>query len=605
MSFVHPAVGATYLPDHHCNFTVWAPRKTSVEIIVNNIPHRMEKGVMGYWSVTVPNVSPGAEYTYQLDGQGRFPDPASRSQPSGVHGPSSVVSNDFEWNDSNWRGLELREMIIYELHVGTFTKEGTFEGVISKLPYLRELGINTIELMPVAQFPGSRNWGYDGVLAFAVQESYGGALGLKKLIDAAHAHEIAVVLDVVYNHFGPEGNFLPQFGPYFTEKYKTPWGKAVNFDDEYCDGVRNYFLQNALMWLDEFRMDGLRLDAVHSIWDSSANHFVKELNDNVRQLEISSGRKKVLIAEFDLNNPRYVSAIDKGGYGLDGQWVDEFHHALHSVVTGEKSGYYEDFGDLRHLSKSFRDSYVYTGEYSVHRKRSFGVNPAELPYSKFVVFAQNHDQIGNRMLGDRLSTQLSFEGLKLTAAAYLLSPHVPMLFMGEEYGEKNPFQYFISHGDDNLVEAIRKGRKEEFSKFSWSGDVPDPQAEKTFLDCKLSWSFEMHDQSLKLLNYYKYLIRFRKSRQAMKGEVRSSVQVHDIRDKNILAFERDFADDKILVILNFEKHPWTFHIPSPGIYKKIFDSSESDWGGPGHSSVVNPNTIELNPESAIIIEIKK
>jgi maltooligosyltrehalose trehalohydrolase len=363
MDNVLRAVGVHQAPTGTYRFTVWAPSKNKVELIVDDqSPLSLERDEYGYWSTEIKSLKGTERYCYRIDGKD-LPDPASRFQPDGVHKASCLIDTYFDWTDQNWNGIALQDMVIYELHVGTFTKEGTFAGVISKLDYLVELGVNAIEIMPVAQFPGSRNWGYDGVFPFAVQASYGGAVGFKKLINAAHTKGIAVILDVVYNHLGPEGNYFGEYGPYFTHKYKTFWGQAINYDDAWCDGVRNFFWQNALMWLDEFHVDGLRMDAVHAIWDFSALHFIEELTTRVNELEKRSGCKKILIAEIDLNNPRYISPKSRGGYGMQGQWIDEFHHALHSLVTGEKDGYYEDFGDAKHFAKALRDCYVYTGEY--------------------------------------------------------------------------------------------------------------------------------------------------------------------------------------------------------------------------------------------------
>jgi maltooligosyltrehalose trehalohydrolase len=522
-----------------------------------------------------------------------------------VHGPSAIVDEEFAWTDAGWKGVALSDMVIYELHTGTFTDEGNFGGIISRLGYLKNLGINTIELMPVAQFPGSRNWGYDGVYPFAVQDSYGGSSGLKELVNAAHANGIAVILDVVYNHLGPEGTYFNAFGPYFTDKYKTNWGKAINFDDAWCDGVRHYYWQNALMWLSEYHIDGLRLDAVHSIWDNSAPHFIEVLVRKVKALEEKTGTRKVLIAEFDLNNPRYIQSPSAGGYGLDGQWADEFHHALHSLVTGEKDGYYEDFGDIVHLERSFRDSYVYSGQYSVHRKKTFGMQPVETGYDQFVVFSQNHDQIGNRMLGDRLSTHLSFESLKVAAAAVIFSPHVPMLFMGEEYGEKRPFQYFISHTDEELIRLIRKGRKEEFSYFKWEGELPDPQDEKTFRQCVLSWNHLSGDGQA-LHDYYKHIIGLRLHHAALRSRSRDSLQLASGDGQKLIAFTRKAEDERLLVVLNFEKAVSTLDAIDLGIVRKIFDSSSTNWKGPGEiDNAGNSRLIRINPESAVIYECNK
>lgn len=601
-------VGAFYQKDGSCLFKVWAPQRKNVELVIESKgpkAYGMNKDEWGYWSLTLDYVDPDTSYFFHVDQEGKFPDPASRAQPQGVHGPSRILDPQFIWSDHPWKGIPLGDMIIYEIHIGTFTSSGDFEGVISKLDYLKDLGINAIELMPLIEFPGKRNWGYDGVFPFAVHHEYGGATGLKKLVDQAHQLGIVVILDVVYNHLGPEGNYFSMYGPYFTTKYQTGWGKAMNFDDAWCDGVRNFYWQNAIMWLDEFHVDGLRLDAVHAIWDFSAQHFIERLSEKVRDLERQTGRKKVLIAEFDLNNPRYINPPVRGGYGLDGQWIDEFHHALHSVVTGETDGYYEDFGDIKHLAKSFKDSYVYTGQYSKHRKKYFGVLPEINPYSQFVVFAQNHDQVGNRMLGDRLTAKLSFEGLKLVAATLLLSPHVPLLFMGEEYGEENPFQYFISHTDEDLVAMVRAGRKKEFSYFNWQDEVPDPQAEETFNRCKLSWSDKDKVGGI-LWRYYQHLISFRKERLAMQGRERQHLKMIEIPEKKVICFERFYESDRLLIVLNFELGPVTFTYPLIPGSKIIFDSSAQTWRPDGETlqsiiSAVDP--VVMNPQSVLIFEL--
>lgn len=606
MSYTYPNVGADYKKDE-CIFTVWAPGKKNVELLTNGAAHTMRQDERGYWSVKIAGLQPGNTYQYRLDNDKDFPDPASKHQPEGVHGPSAISDPFFEWTDHKWKGISMNDMILYELHVGTFSEEGNFEGVISKLDYLQQLGITAIEIMPVAQFPGERNWGYDGVYPFAVQNSYGGVQGLKQLVDKAHSKGIAVVLDVVYNHQGPEGNYLTQFAPYYTEKYKTPWGSAINFDDAYCDGVRNYYWQNALMWLDEFHIDGLRLDAVHAIWDFSAEHFIAALKQKVNGLEKRTGRKKILIAEFDLNNPRYINDPAKGGYGLDAQWIDEFHHALHSVITGEVNGYYEDFGEMWHIAKALKDSYIYTGQYSKHRKKNFGLLPAENPYSQFVVFAQNHDQVGNRLNGNRLTTQISFEASKLIAAIVLLAPQVPLLFMGEEYGETNPFQFFIHHSDKELVEIVRKGRKEEFHYFHWQGEVPDPQSEEIFRQCKLSFSHEHDERAAVLLDYYKKLIALRKTHPALQARDRNSITVYHRPEENkLIGFTRRHEQKQILVVLNFDSEPGCFSWTMNAGGKKILDSSDTAWKGPG---AITPHEIKaqqrisMNPQSAVIFEI--
>ena len=605
MENLYQPVGAFY-KDGKCEFKVWAPLKKSVHLLISapfvkEIP--LEKDESGYWKTTVDNVEPGLRYQFKLDDDLVRPDPASLSQPNGVHEASEVIDRNFEWTDQNWRGISMGDAIMYELHVGTFTPQQNFEGVIQKLDYLLDLGTNTIEIMPVGQFPGNRNWGYDGVYCYAAHNTYGGANGLKKLVNAAHEKGIAVVLDVVYNHLGPEGGYLSDYGPYYTSRHKTPWGNALNFDDEYSDGVRNYFMRNALMWLDEYHIDGLRMDAVHAIVDYGAVHFMQLLNSEVRKLEEKTNRHKFLIAELDLNNPRYINPESKGGYGLDGQWIDEFHHALHGVLTGETNGYYEDFGTLQYLEKAFRDTYVYNGCYSPHRKKLFGATANENNYHQFVVFSQNHDHIGNRMLGDRLTTTLSFEQLKLAAATVLLSPYVPMLFMGEETVEKAPFLYFTSHSDADLIKSVTEGRKKEFSHFAFEGDFPDPQAEETFHKSMLSW--KQGKEGTAMFLFYKQLISIRKGRKALQAKERDSMAVYPVNDGHVLTINRKTEDDALIIVFNFNSEKAQYTLPAQQSGKKIFDSSDASWLGDGAvtPNEVSPNqSFPLNPFSVLIFE---
>ncbi|WP_295129129.1 malto-oligosyltrehalose trehalohydrolase [uncultured Chitinophaga sp.] len=601
----YPKAGAILLNAGICEFRVWAPFRKRVELVISS-PVTEQLDMLpeeeGYWSYSMPGCPSGLRYHYLLDGELHRPDPASRSQPDGVHGDSEVTDTDaFNWSDHGWKGIALKDMLIYELHTGTFTPEGTFDSIISRLDELLHLGINTIEIMPVAQFPGTRNWGYDGVFPFAVQNSYGGLKGLKQLVNAAHEKGIAVLLDVVYNHLGPEGNYFNDFGPYFTEKYRTPWGSAINFDDNWCDGVRGYFIQNALMWLDEFHIDGLRMDAVHAYWDCSAVHITQELSVVVKELEQRTGRKKVLIAEIDLNNPRYISPVTEGGYGLGGQWSDEFHHALHSVLTGERNGYYEDFGETEQLATVLENGYAYTGQYSNHRKRRFGASPKQLACGQFVVFIQNHDQTGNRMKGERLSSLVDKEALKLSAAAMLLSPYVPLLFMGEEYGETNAFSYFTSHSDKELIKAVREGRKKEFAAFHGEEEAPDPQDEALFRSSILSWNTQTP-----LYEYYRHLISLRKTHAAMRSDARDDMVVHPVYHSAVLAFERVSGGGRLLVLLNFSKTEQTC-APAPGYrLKKISDSALVQWNGNGVEAaeqVAPGGIINLQPLAAVVYEM--
>ncbi|MBU1821864.1 MAG: malto-oligosyltrehalose trehalohydrolase, partial [Bacteroidetes bacterium] len=412
-------LGVNFGSDGGARVVVWSPEADTVELVVADTRLALAKKEYGYWELETRTIKPGDLYHFSVNGKDKLPDPASLAQPQGVHGPSQAVNlPTFAWNDDGWTST-LDDYIIYELHTGTFTPEGTFAGIEQKLDYLKELGITAIEIMPVAQFPGARNWGYDGVFPYAVQDSYGGAHALQHLVDACHARGLAVVLDVVYNHLGPEGNYLDAFGPYFTDKYNTPWGRAVNFDDAWCDGVRRYVIENVLMWFRDFHIDALRLDAVHAFKDFGPTHILRELRHYVDQLMQETGRSHYLIVEMDLNDYRYIQPAAEGGYGMDAQWIDEFHHALRVTSGGDRNGYYADFDGIAHLAKAYTNAYVYDGQFSNHRKKFFGTQAATDHGRQFVVFSQNHDHVGNRMLGERTSQLVSFEMQKLLAGAVL------------------------------------------------------------------------------------------------------------------------------------------------------------------------------------------
>ena len=606
-------VGAIF-KDDRCRFVVWAPFAGQVYVEITSKKgdmHLLKKDADGYWETELNDIAPGARYRFVIDEAVKRPDPAARSQPEGVHGPSEVIDTvRFNWEDEGWKNISLSDMIIYELHVGTFSDEGTFEGVIGKLDYLKDLGVNAIELMPVAQFPGDRNWGYDGVYPFAVQDSYGGAKGLMELVNACHHKGIAVLLDVVYNHMGPEGNYLADFGPYFTDKYSTPWGKAINFDDAYSDEVRNYFIQNALMWFQDFHIDGLRLDAVHAITDMSAYPFLKELSESVKTLSRQNERPYYLVAESDLNDTRIIRSFEEGGYELHGQWSDEFHHAVHALATGEKYGYYQDFGGPEQLKKALEQTFVYNHVYSSFRKKTFGNDATDIPASKFVVFSQNHDQTGNRMLGERMSQLVSFEALKLIAGTVFVSPYIPLLFMGEEYGEQQPFIYFVSHTDDDLVEAVRAGRKREFEAFRWKGEPPDPQDIATFNTSKLTWNHKNSEQSKRLHTFYKSLIALKKEHPVLSTKSKEGMKVNGSQDSLLFVIERQVNEQSVLCLLNFNKVDTDMMLKQEGRWNKLLDSSDTTWNGPGSvaSQTVNAgDTLSLCPESITIYEkeIKK
>lgn len=599
--------GAEYRPDGSTSFTVWAPRAEQVELALLDPEPRylpMQRDTWGYWRTSTGDAPPGTRYRFRLDGADEWPDPASRHQPEGVHGPSAVADPRFEWSDRAWFGLPLRDYVIYELHVGTFTPEGSFEAIIPQLPALKELGVTAIELMPVAHFPGERNWGYDGVYLYAPHTAYGGIQGLKRLVDAAHQQGIAVILDVVYNHLGPEGNYLYAVSrPFFTDRYRTPWGDAINYDGPDSDPVRHFVIANALYWLREFHIDALRLDAVHAIFDFSAYHLLEELNDAVRDQAERLNRRNFLIAESDLNDPRLIRPQPLGGYGLDGQWADDYHHAVHSLLTGEQMGYYAGFGGVTQLARAMRQAYVFAGDYAVHRRRHFGRKPEGVIGEQFVVCIQNHDQVGNRAVGDRLSASLSFEQLKLAAGAYLLAPFLPMIFMGEEYAEPAPFQYFTDHGDPALIEGVRKGRKEEFAAFVAAGqELPDPQDPATFQRSKLDLGLRGSGRHRVLYALYRELLRLRRQLPALRNLDLNSLDVDVDEPARALVARRWTAADEALIVLNFGQAPYQIALP-PSDWSLILSSAAPTWAEdaadppPTHGQAVLESSVDIPPYS--------
>ncbi len=621
--FFDPPLGANYLGNDRCRFTVWAPFAHTAGVCFpdrqsETIP--LEKMGGGYFSKIVDSVSPGTRYVYRLYRRHEptehhkqfedWPDPASRCQPDGVHGPSQVVSSAFNWKETKWRGIPLSTYIISEIHVGTYSKEGTFDAVISDLDRLKETGFTALELMPVAQFPGERNWGYDGVFPFAVQNTYGGISGLKRLVDACHMKGLAVVLDVVYNHLGPEGNYFGKFGDYFTDFYKTPWGEAINFDGPHSEPVRRFFIENALYWISEFKIDALRLDAIHAIYDFSAFPFLEELALAIHRAGERLNRRIYCISESALNDTRVVRSRKLGGFNHDAQWNDDFHHCLHILLTGEQSGYYMDFKSLKDFAKAWEEGYVYSGQYSKFRNRRHGNSSRNIPARRFVVFGQNHDQIGNRMLGERFSSLVSFEKLKLTAGLVLLSPFIPLLFMGEEYGETAPFQYFVSHTDPDLVKAVQKGRAAEFEAFSWTGTPPDPQDETTFFRSKLNHNLIETGHHRLLLDFHKQLIQFRKEIDSLSllSQKNMTVKVDDL--KQSLFVRRWSTDNEIFCIFRFGNDIETVQVPIPsGRWNKIIDSWDLHWQGPGSTlpslADSGENTVFQVPPDGLVMYFRK
>ncbi|TLV03243.1 malto-oligosyltrehalose trehalohydrolase [Dyadobacter luticola] len=579
----HGQPGVSFNEFGEAKILVWAPEAEQVTVAITDKNKKLllKKEQFGYWSLMTAELKPGDLYQFMVNDDEPLPDPASLSQPQGVHGPSGAHDvKNMQWTDKDWQNPALKDYIMYELHVGTFTPEGTFEAVESKLDYLVELGVNAIEIMPVSQFAGPRNWGYDGVFPYCVQDSYGGPEGLQHLVDACHAKGIAVVLDVVYNHIGPEGNILSKYGPYFTDKYNTPWGDALNFDDAWSDGVRQYFIENALMWFRNFHIDGLRLDAVHAIKDFGPRQLLQEIRERVDELSQQTGRQHYLIVEMDLNDTRFINPISAGGYGMDAQWIDEFHHALRVSSGQQKSGYYSDFDPIVSLAKSYQDAYVFDGQWSEHRKRRFGVKAEGSPGGQFVVFSQNHDHIGNRMLGERTSQLVSFEMQKLLAGAVMISPYLPMLFMGEEWSEPNPFQYFVSHTDPELAEAVRKGRKKEFSAFHLEGEAPDPMSEDTFNASKLQWDLLSEEPHKTMFEFYKKLIHLRKTQSALNNTDRDGLTVEAFPDKEMILIHRISAEQEVVGVLNFSKSSQEVSLPGDQkSWKKLITSSDESWKG--------------------------
>lgn len=494
------------------SFAVWAPEATKVELSLDDISFAMHHVAGGWWRRVVEEAGHSTRYGFSIDGGPVRPDPRSRWQPDGPHGRSAVLDHDrFSWTDHRWRGISHRGAVIYELHVGTFTPEGTFQAAIDRLPHLTELGVDAVELLPVAEFAGERGWGYDGVDLFAPHHAYGGPEGLKRLVDACHGHGLGVILDVVYNHLGPSGNYLAEFGPYFSEIHETNWGAAINFDGPGSHEVRRLFIDNAVMWLRDYHIDGLRLDAVHAIIDDSETHILEAMAVEVDALATWLNRPLFLIAETDLNNPKFVHSRDADGFGLDAAWADEWHHALHAVLTGERSGYYEDFGSLELLGKALRQAWVYDGVYSPHRGRRHGESPTGLTGHQFVICTQNHDQVGNRARGERSSHLMSEAKLKIAAALLLTAPFTPMLFQGEEWGASTPFLYFTDHQEPHLGQAVSRGRREEFAHFGWDpASIPNPQDPNTFLRSKLKWSELQRETHETMLDWYRDLVELRR-----------------------------------------------------------------------------------------------
>ena len=574
-------------------FEVWAPLAHSLEVQVNGKKYPLSPGEHKIWSAVVDEAEPGMDYGFILNGEEpAVPDPRSPWQPNGVNGLSRIVDHSaFHWNDDGFQAIPLPSAVIYELHVGTFTPEGTLDAAIGKLDYLKELGITHVELMPLAAFSGQHGWGYDGVALFAPHQVYGGPDAVKRFVDAAHARRLAVIHDVVYNHFGPSGNYTGKFGPYLNENHKTPWGGATNLEDAGSDRVRRFFCDNALMWLRDYHFDGLRLDAVTAYVDRSAIHFLEQLSDEVKELSAASARHLVLIAESDLNDPRVVRAKEAGGFGIDAQWSDDFHHALWTVLTGDQMGYYEDFGTMEQLATSLEEVYVYQGQFATNRKRSHGRSVHNLPGYRFLGYIQNHDQIGNRATGERLSDLVNPGRVKIGAAVVMLSPMIPMVFEGEEWAASTPFEYFTDHEDPELGRLVSEGRKQEFGAFGWSPeDVPDPQAKETFENSRLQWDEIQKPEHKEILDWYKKLIALRRSSSSLLNGHLDEVTVRfDEGAKWMMMRRREYE-------LGFNLGTGSVTVPLSVEGEVVLSSDDRN--------VVNAGQVTLVPDAVVIVRGK-
>jgi maltooligosyltrehalose trehalohydrolase len=572
-------------------FEIWAPLAKKVAVRMEGATLPMEgPDEFGWWRLDVEDVEAGTDYSYLVDKDKQsYPDPRSQWQPNGVHGTSRVFDQSaFSWTDARFQAPQLGSGVVYELHIGTFTEKGTLDAAVGRLDHLVELGITHVELMPVAAFPGNQGWGYDGVALFAVHEPYGGPDALKRFVDAAHDKGLAVLLDVVYNHFGPVGNYTGKYAPYLVESHRTPWGGAVNLEGSGSHEVRRFFCDNALMWLRDFHIDGLRLDAVHTFVDRSAIHFLEQLASEVEALSATSERRLVLIAESDLNDPRVVTRREAGGLGFDAQWSDDFHHALFTILTREpEKGYYADFGRLSYLAKALEHTFVYDGIYSKYRDRAHGRPAGHLSRHRFVAFIQNHDQVGNRALGDRLREVVGFDRAKIAAALVLMSPFIPMLFQGEEWAASSPFQFFADH-DEEMARLVSEGRKREFAAFGWPPEsIPDPEKAETFERSKLNWGEVNEGEHAEMLDWHRQLIRLRREIPSLTDGEPGHTSVSYSEQDRWLSMERG----DVIVSCNLGGTEGTFPVPDGG--RVILSSREAP--------LVLDGAVTVPPDTVVII----
>ena len=573
-------------------FQIWAPKVRDLAVQVDGVSRPMQgPDEQGWWCAEMESANTGSDYGFLVDDDPRaYPDPRSLWQPSGVHGLSRVYDQrSFRWSDTGFQAPPLASAIVYELHVGTFTPEGTLDAAIEKLDHLKKLGITHVELMPVASYSGNHGWGYDGVALFAVHEPYGGPDALKRFVDAAHHMQLAVLLDVVYNHFGPVGNYSGKFGPYVTDAHHTPWGGAVNLEDADAHQVRRFFCDNALMWMRDFHIDGLRLDAVHALVDRSAIHFLEQLAGETRTLEATVGRRLVLIAESDLNDPRIVTSSDAGGFGFDAQWSDDFHHALFAVLAREpQSGYYRDFGSLRQLAKALEDNFVYDGVFSECRKRMHGRPAKHIPQCRLLGYVQNHDQIGNRAKGERITESAGFDRAKIAAAVVLLAPFAPMLFQGEEWAASSPFPYFADHDDPALARSVSEGRRREFAAFGWDpASIPDPENRDTFERSKLQWQELKEGPHNEMLAWYRELIRIRRMNHDLNDSAPGATHVRWSEEERWFAMERG----RVVLLSNLGAEMHT--CPLPARAQIVLSSRET--------LAIENGLLQMPPDTAVVL----
>ncbi len=577
-------LGAFYA-NNTTHFTIWAPEKETMFLHIIHPEDRkieMIKDEKGYFTVEVKEAKAGWRYYYRPNDEKDVADVASYYQPEDTLGPSEIFDHAaFRWNDAHWKGVPLQDMVFYEIHVGTFTDESTFEAIIPYLDDIIATGINAIELMPVCQFSGSRNWGYDGTYPYAVHLSYGGPQGLKKFVDACHQRGIAVFLDVVYNHVGPEGNNFAEFAPYFTDRYKAPWGTAINFDGEYSDGVKEYFSDNPVFWFEQYHIDGLRVDAVHEMYDRNAINIWQVMYEKIRLHEQKAGRRLYMTAESDFNSPRVTKHPDGGGMGFDAQWLDDFHHILYVIIDPKGKNRYGDYSTMEQLAKVYADGFVHSGEYVGFRKRAHGASSAGVPGYNFIVFNMNHDQVGNRIKGERLSMLVSFEKQKLAAAALMLSPYIPLLFMGEEYGEDTPFYFFISHHNKEAVKGVQEGRRKEFEKFGLKEgeNFPDPAADETFNACKLQWNKRKEGKYNIMLEWNKLLIAVRRTNNVLHNFNKSNVVAFPLGEEGLVVHRQtDDGRVHLFCCFNFSGKEITYTLPPYTTqWQKLLDSKEKQW----------------------------